>query len=75
MFKIRTFSAFDILKIPTLALLAGLLVFLGSATRSTSAFAYVALTTIVLLQMFEVLAPGHGRRIGVYGNRSSPETG
>jgi signal transduction histidine kinase len=57
MVKIRNFSAFDVLKITTLTLLAGLLVFLGSATRSTSLFAYVALSTIVVLQILEVLAP------------------
>lgn len=57
MFKIRNFSAFDVLKITTLALLAALLVFLGSATRSTSLLAYFALSTIVVLQISEVLAP------------------
>lgn len=57
MFTIKNFSAFDILKITTLVLLTGLLVFLGSATRSTSIFAYFALSTIVVLQLLEVLAP------------------
>ena len=56
MLKFKAISAFDILKISTLALLAGLLVFLGS-TRSTSLFAYFALTTIVVLQILEILAP------------------
>ncbi|MDR4494875.1 MAG: nitrogen regulation protein NR(II) [Nitrospirales bacterium] len=57
MFKVRSFTAFDILKVTTLVLLIGLLIFLGSATRSTSIFAYFALSMIVLLQIFEVLAP------------------
>jgi len=57
MLKFKAISAFDILKISTLALLAGLLVFLGSTTRSTSLLAYFALTTIVVLQILEVLAP------------------
>ena len=57
MFKIRSISAFDILKITTLALLTGLLVFLGSATRSIPLFAYMAFATIVVLQILEVLAP------------------
>ncbi|MCA9498941.1 MAG: ATP-binding protein [Nitrospirales bacterium] len=57
MFKMKNFSAFDVLKITTLTLLAGLLVSLGSAKGSTSLFAYVALSTIVMLQIVEVLAP------------------
>lgn len=57
MFTIKNFSAFDVLKITTLAILAGLLVFLGSATRSTSLFAYFALTTIVALQLLKVVSP------------------
>ncbi len=57
MFKIKKFSAFDVLKITTLTLLSGLLVFLGSAKGSTSLFAYVALSTIVMLQIIEVLCP------------------
>ena len=57
MFNMKNFSAFDVLKITTLTLLAGLLVSLGSAKGSTSLFAYVALSTIVMLQIIEVLAP------------------
>ena len=57
MLTFRGLSAFDILKVTTLALLAALLVFVGSATGTTSLFAYFALSTIVLLQILEVLAP------------------
>lgn len=57
MFTRRAISAFDILKVATLALLVGLLVFLGSATRTTSPFAYFALLAILVLQVLEVLAP------------------
>lgn len=53
----ESLNGFEILKAVTLALLAVLLFFLGSATHPTSVGAYVSFAAIMLLQGAEMFAP------------------